>query len=292
LAVTAFYPFGPDSISGQDKERPTTVPTQIPSVATFTAPGVQAPVDPAKNPTRAAAYWLGRDIARGVFLPGERLKVEQLTKFYDVGHSPIREAILLLSAGGLVVHEHQKGHRVAPVSLADYDDVLLVYQRLHRMILDMAMERGDEAWEERVVVQLHRSAKVQKVLNDGSESRELWQRAYGDFHQTLLWGCGSPLLMKIYSDIGARLERYVNLFADLESDRHRDHHAEHRQIVDALVERDADRVHKLVDHYFAVARPIRDSIIETLKRKEAGGRRGTTADGPPRRRGRPPKAAA
>ena len=270
------------------------MPTQVPSVATFTAPGVLAPEDPAKNPTRAVAYWLRRDICRGVFMPMERLKVEQLTKFYDIGHSPIREAILLVSAGGLVIHEHQKGHRVAPVSLADYDDVLLVYQRIHRLTLDMAMERGDDAWEERVVVQLHRSTKVQKTMNDGSEARELWQRAYGDFHTTLLSGCGSPLLMQLYTDIGARLERYVNLFADLESDRYRDHHAEHSQIVDALVARDADKVHTLVDRYFAVARPIRDSIIETLKRKESGRRpRAPTAPGEaPRKRGRPPKVVA
>ena len=37
--------------------------------------------------------------------------------------------------------------------------------------------------EEKVVVQLHRSLKVEKALLDGEpEARELWQRAYRDFH--------------------------------------------------------------------------------------------------------------
>jgi len=71
------------------------VPTDIPSVKNFTAPSVIAPVDPKRNPTLAVQYWLGRDIVRGVFAPLERLKVEQLVAFYDVGHSPVREAILL-----------------------------------------------------------------------------------------------------------------------------------------------------------------------------------------------------
>lgn len=247
------------------------LPTSVPSIATFTAPGVASPFDPSRSPTQAVAFWLRRDIVRGVFEPMERLKVEQLTQFYDIGHSPVREAILLLSGSGLVVHEHQKGHRVAPVSLADYHDVLDVYQRVYKLTLTTAVERGDDAWEEAVVVQLHRSLKVRKVLPDGApEARELWQRAYGDLHRALLAGCGSPLLLQILRDLGGRLERYVNLFADLESDRERDHHSEHRQIVDALVARDAERLQFLIERYFAVGQPVRETIIEALKRREQG----------------------
>lgn len=269
-----FHPSWPRCIVRDDLEliesgEESLVPTNIPSVATFTLPGVTSPYDPAERPTQAAAFWLGRDIARGVFAPLERLKIEQLTQFYSLGHSPIREAILLLSTGGLVVHEHQKGHRVAPVSAADYDDLLNVYLRVYRLALDMAMDLGTDEWEERVVVTLHRSQKVKKVQLDGDpQARELWQRTYAEFHRSLLSGCGSPLLLQIYGDLGARLERYVNLFGDLESDRDRDLHAEHREIVDAVLARDKERVRALIDHYFASAIPIGNSIVESLKRKE------------------------
>jgi GntR family carbon starvation induced transcriptional regulator len=245
------------------------VTTSTPSISTFTDPGVTAPFDPAQNPSKAAAFWLRRDIVRGVFEPMERLKVEHLVKFYGIGHSPVREAILLLSSSGLVIHEHQKGYRAAPVSLADYDDVVAVYQRLYKLALGMAIDLGDESWEERVVVQLHRSAKVSLVLPGGDpQAREKWQRAYAEFHAHLLSGWGSPLMMRLFEDIGGRLERYVNLFADLESDRGRDHHAEHRQIVEALLARDKDRTLALVDLYFAGGQPIRNSIIEKLRRNE------------------------
>ncbi|MGH8241187.1 MAG: GntR family transcriptional regulator, partial [Steroidobacteraceae bacterium] len=208
----------------------------------------------------------------------------QLVRFYRIGHSPVREAILLLSSSGLVVHEHQKGYRVAPVSLADYDDVLAVYQRLYKLALQMAIESGDDAWEERVVVQLHRSVKVRMVLPDGDpQARERWQRAYWEFHGQLLSGCRSPLMLQLLGDIGFRLERYVNLFADLASDRRRDHHAEHRAIVDALVARDKERTLALIDQYFATGQPMRNSIIETLKRNEQGAAR--------RKRAAPPVVA-
>lgn len=244
--------------------------TRTPSIATFADAGALSPFGPAHGPSQAVAYWLRRDIVRGVFEPMERLKVEHLVQFYGVGHSPVREAILLLSASGLVVHEHQKGYRVAPVSLADYDDVLAVYQRLYRLALTIAMDRGDDAWEERVVVQLHRSVKVAKVLPDGDpQAREKWQRAYWEYHSELLSGCGSPLMMQLLGDIGFRLERYVNLFADLESDRERDHHAEHRRIVEAVVARDVPRALSLIDGYFATGQPMRETIIASLKREES-----------------------
>jgi GntR family carbon starvation induced transcriptional regulator len=210
-------------------------------------------------------YWLRRDIVRGVFAPSERLKVEHLSTFYDIGHSPVREAILRLSSGGLIVHEYQKGYRVAPVSLADFNDAVDVYGRVYRMALSMAMEHGDDSWEERVVVALHRSLKVQKVVLRDAPERELWQQAYRDLHAALLSGCGSRLLLNIIGDIGDRLERYVNLFADLSRDRDRDHHAEHREIVDALVARDLERLQKLIDRFFAVDVPMRESIVTSLQ---------------------------
>jgi GntR family carbon starvation induced transcriptional regulator len=245
--------------------------TDVKSVSTFTDPSVTAPFNPDHSPSKAAAYWLRRDIVRGVFSPMGRLKVEHLVKFYGVGHSPVREAILLLSSSGLVIHEHQKGYRVAPVSLADYDDIVAVYQRLYKLAIGMAIDLGDDAWEERVVVRMHRAAKVPKtILNSDPEARERWQRAYWELHGEFLSGCDSPLLMQLLGDIGFRLERYVNLFADLAIDRDRDHHKEHREIVEALVARDKPRTERLIESYFASAQPIRNSIIEKLKREETG----------------------
>lgn len=246
------------------------------SISTFTDPRLTAGIDANKNPTQAIAHWLRRDIVRGVFAPGERLKVEQLTQFYGVGHSPVREAILLVSARGLIEHEHNKGYRVAGVSLADYNDLIHIYRRTYQLALEIAVERGDEAWEERVVLALHRSLKVSKVMTDGDpEARELWQQAYKNLHEEILSGCASPILMGIVGNLGDRAERYVNLHADLSTDRARDSHAEHRVIVDTIVSGDAERLHNLLDRFFEGGEPMRQTIRQNLAR----------LDQPPRRRG-------
>lgn len=270
------------------------MPTKLPSVATFTAPGATYPGDPARNPTQAAAFWLRRDIVRGVFEPLERLKVEHLTQFYPAGHTPIREAISRLLGTGLISHEPQKGYRVADVSVDDYNDVLDIYQRLRRLALDMAMARGDQAWEERVVVQMHRSLKVRPVdAEQDPEARELWQRAYGALQAELVSGCNSPALIRIFRDIGARAERYGNLFGDVSSELNRDHGAEHRAIVEALIDRDPQRVQALLDASGALSAPMRDSVVEALTRRSgAPVRRRQPATTEPRPRGRPRKALA
>lgn len=242
------------------------MPTSIPSISKFADEQLRFPRTQPSSPSHLIGYWLKRDIVRGVFAPNERLKIELLTRFYDAGHTPVREAILFLAAGGLVVHEHQKGHRVAPVSLADYRDTLDVYGRIRLLALTMAIERGDDAWEEKVIVQLHRSKKVPHVLpGDDHEGRERWQRAYGDFYDTLTGGCGSPLLIEFYGDLVARAERYINLFADQSSDQLRDHAAEHTEVVEAMIAREAARLSKALNETNARAKPMRDSTIAALK---------------------------
>lgn len=245
------------------------MPSNIPSVSKFQDELLRNPRTQASSPAHQIAYWLRRDIVRGVFLPDERLKLESLTRFYDAGLTPLREAILFLAAGGLVVHEHQKGHRVAPVSAEDYRDTLDIYGRVRRLALTMAIERGDDAWEERVIVQLHRSKKVPHVLpGDDHEGRERWQRAYGDFYDTLIGGCGSALIIEFYGDLVARAERYIDLFGDQSSDQLRDHAAEHTEVVEAMIARDARRLIKVLDDTHARAKPMRDSTMAALKKLE------------------------
>lgn len=245
------------------------LPNQIPSIRSFKDESLRHPRMPGTSPNHVIAYWLKRDIVRGVFRPNERLKLDILTDFYGAGLSPVREAVLFLAAGGLVVHEHQKGHRVANVSLADYRDTLHVYDRIRRLALATAMERGDDAWEEAVLVQLHRSKKVPHVLPcEDHEGRERWQRAYMDFYEILIGGCRSPLLIEYYSDLVARAERYINLFADQTSDHERDHAAEHTAIVEAMLERDHQRLNTLLDEGSERSKNMRTSTIVTLQQLE------------------------
>ncbi|MEO1017743.1 MAG: GntR family transcriptional regulator [Pseudomonadota bacterium] len=52
---------------------------------------------------------LRQDIITGVRAPGERLRIEHLRKIYDVGPTPLREALQRLAADGLVLLAGSRG---------------------------------------------------------------------------------------------------------------------------------------------------------------------------------------
>ena len=68
--------------------------------------------------TLASAVYdrLLQDILNGKLEPGLKLRLQVLKKQYDVGNSPLREALNRLSEKGMVVREENKGFRVAPAS--------------------------------------------------------------------------------------------------------------------------------------------------------------------------------
>ena len=245
------------------------MPTDLPSVSTFTSAEFLSLAPKLESLTDQAAFWLRRDIVRGVFSPDERLTVDFLSRFYEIGRSPVQAAILQLEPSGLLHHEHQKGYRVAPASLADYNDVTQFFNELTRIAIRKSKENGSQEWEERVIVALHRTSRIAKVIDHHTEGRELWQLAFKRMHGTILSGCGSPLLMETLAAIGDRAERYIALFATLEPDLERDHQAEHRELVDTILDKDVDEAVEAYVEFQGRNKPLRDTVVERLQEREA-----------------------
>ncbi len=60
------------------------------------------------------AFELLKDaICNGRFLPGEKLKVTHLSKLFQIGPTPIREALSRLCESGLVVSLDNRGFKVS-----------------------------------------------------------------------------------------------------------------------------------------------------------------------------------
>ena len=89
---------------------------------------------------------LRRDLLNGKWPPGSPLRSAALRLAYGVGISPLREALTRLVGDRLVTVEGQRGFRVAPVSLAELQDVMRLRAYLEAMALRAAIERGDGAW--------------------------------------------------------------------------------------------------------------------------------------------------
>lgn len=195
------------------------------------------------SPTLATSIYaqLRRDILRGVFLPGERLRLDGLCERYAIGATPLREALNRLSAEELVIREEQRGFRVAPVSLADLDELTKTCCWISELALRESMRNGDAAWEEALVLAAHRLSRVPREGSEGYGSfNPEWEEKHRAFHLALIAACGSRWLIDFYASLMDRNTRYRYLaFAD--GSEPRDVEAEHQAIIDAVIARDADR---------------------------------------------------
>ena len=134
---------------------------------------------------------LRHEILSARLAPGARLPVKFLTEFYEVGVTPLREALTLLCGAGLVVQETQRGFRVAPASRADLVDVAQCRRRLETMALALSIRRGDALWRRQVDQARRAFAEVAVREGDDGPIDDLWQDRHGRLHVALISACGS-----------------------------------------------------------------------------------------------------
>ncbi|MEZ5872760.1 MAG: GntR family transcriptional regulator [Nitratireductor sp.] len=70
-----------------------------------------------------------QDILSGRLTDDAPLRIEALKTNYDVGITPIREALARLEAEGFVKLHHNRGYYTTPLSAEDFEDLLFPDQR-------------------------------------------------------------------------------------------------------------------------------------------------------------------
>jgi GntR family carbon starvation induced transcriptional regulator len=207
--------------------------------------GLENGASAAVTRTRAIYEQLRRDIIQGALPPGEKLRIEVLRTRYNVGGTPLREAMNRLSTEGLVTQSDQRGFRVTPVSADDLLELTRTRCWINEVALRESIARGGREWEELVLLALHRS-RVPVVVDNRMNPE--FSELHRVFHGALLAGCGSRWLMDFNDLLFDCAERYRNLLAVIGTVR--DVHGEHRAIAEAAIERKtALAIGLLNDHY-------------------------------------------
>lgn len=213
--------------------------------------------------TDAAYRQLRTDIIAGVRPPAERLRIERLSRIYAVGPTPLREALQRLAADSLVIATGNRGFAVAPLEAAEFEDLNTARTAIELQMLRMAIEKGDAVWESRVVAAAYRLGKLDaRIRSDDHESLSEWETANREFHFATVSACGSKWLLNVRGLLHDQCDRYRRASVDLK--RHERNLAEeHRQIADAVVERDADRASKLVAEHFERTTRILVQVLDS-----------------------------
>lgn len=210
----------------------------------------------------AAHEGLRRDIVTAIFRPGQKLLLRDLCDRYGMGLAPVREALNRLVSDELVVQTDQRGFRVAPVSLAQLEDLVTTRCRIEAICLVESITLGDAGWEEEVALAFRRLAGLRR---GGSARTPLldpgWERAHKAFHAALLSASPSLILRNLCGQLFLAADRYRHLARLTNDAPDRPVQDEHRAIMDAALARDAAAAVSLLEaHYRRTAGAVRHAL--------------------------------
>lgn len=193
---------------------------------------------------------LKREIINGELVPGTKLKIRQLALRLDVGPSPIREALSRLSTEGLVKQVDQRGFFVSTIDEAGLADLMNARCWLNELGLRKSIEKGGPDWEERIVVAHHRLVRAPDAPPGSGHlvrSPE-WSAAHLAFHQALISASGSEWLSSFCEQLHVAMERFRHVTRSGRTRQSADE--EHRAIMQAALDRDAERAAALLEDHF------------------------------------------
>ena len=192
---------------------------------------------------------LKNDIISGEFLPMQKLHIKTLKEKYNVGTSPLREALSQLMAKDLVVSNNQRGFYVSDISIEDLTDIYQTRAKIESLCIEMSIDKGDDYWEANVIAASHR---LNKYTKQEAIDIDEWQSRHGEFHEALVAGCVSPRLFQIRSSLIEKSKRYRSLWlrenvsdaATLSINQN-----EHAALMNLALERDKKAASKLVEEH-------------------------------------------
>lgn len=189
-------------------------------------------------------------IAAGELAPGEIHSATVLAERLGVSATPVREAMLDLASSGLVEPVRNRGFRVLTPDERDLDEISEL-----RMMLEVPAMRmvAEGATDEQLAAFDSVVAEIEATAVKGDLSAFLL--ADRDFHLGLLELTRNRRLVKLVEQLRDQT-RLVGLKPLAESGRLEASAREHRAVLDALRERDADRAEQLMHTHLEHTRGI------------------------------------
>lgn len=216
--------------------------------ATFAPPGLDAATDDmaARTLIERSYAQLRNDIIDNRWQPGAKLRVEHLRQHYGVSAGTLREALTRLVSDALVEAEGQRGFRVAPVTMADLEDLTDLRVRIEIDALRCSISRADAGWRQRLEDCYAALSRVEQPILP-SQARQ-WEALNTAFHEALVADCGSAWTLRLLRLLARQSERYRRFAIQLNAGA-RDVHAEHRDIYEAAMSGNALRAALALEHH-------------------------------------------
>ena len=189
---------------------------------------------------------LRRDILAGRLEPGRRLTFPELCGTYSVSVGVLREALVRWVEHGIVRAETNLGFSVMRLSDDDLLGLTGVRVELEPRFVRAAVDVGSVQWESELVAAHNRMERT-PMSQDGALSED-WVTAHAEFHLVLVSGAGNRRMMEMTRRLREEADLYRRWY--MSADRGEEHREritqEHRELLDAVLERDAARAEALL----------------------------------------------
>jgi DNA-binding GntR family transcriptional regulator len=217
-----------------------------------------------KLPERVALHELARDrlrtlIVRGDLAPGAALQETHLSEELGISRTPLREALKLLAAEGLLELRSNRSAQIAPLRKNEIDEIFEVISAIEGIAAQLAASRITNQ-------ELKRLTQLQERMeahHDGGRLEEYF-RINQEIHGFIVACAKNGVLQSTHATLLARAER-ARYFALSSRTRWDDSVREHRQILKALKARDAEAASRFMTQH--VLRTGRAVIAQFLLRE-------------------------
>jgi len=201
------------------------------------------------------------EIRSGALLPGARLRETELAERFGISRTPVREAIRLLEADGLVAHIPRQG---ATIRLLDYTEVMELYE-MRAVLEGTAARLAARAASDMELDELTALNAEMASAKDTATAYELNRQ----FHMTLLDAAKNRYLVKSVNALQKTL-LILGPTTLIESIRAQDAVGEHDAILKALRDRDGLRAEAAMRAHIEAAHRVRLRALRGRERPIEG----------------------
>ena len=141
-------------------------------------------------------------LLEGEIPPGARIPERDLCERLQISRTPLREALKVLAAEGLVQLLPNRGARAARLTDNDMRDLFEVCQGLEALAGELACERITDAEIAEIT-----AAHADMVRHYGERDLLQYYRCNRTIHEAIIAAAGNPVLAGLYESVTARIRR-------------------------------------------------------------------------------------
>ena len=190
-------------------------------------------------------------INRGELTPGAKVPERALCQRFGVSRTPLREALKVLAAEGLVQLLPNRGAQVTRLDPAQLDHLFEVIAALEAEAGRLACARISPA-ELAEVEDMHARMRAHFLRGELPE----YFASNQAIHEAILRAAANPVLLSTYASLAGRVARARYMANRLDGDRWRAAMNEHDGILDALLRRDGPGLAALLAQHLRNKRDI------------------------------------